>query len=372
MIPRARRAEARRRLPGSVRPLPPTRTVARIDPTVDPRWLALLARYPRSGLFHSPAWLSAVADAYGFAVRAHVMTDPSGVPIAGIAVAEVDDLSGPRTIALPFSDACDPLVSSVGEWEGLFDSLRSEGLPVHLRCLDDRIAGADARFEIVKRARWHTLSLASEPEAIWGGLAPATRRAIRKAERSGVAVKPLLGAEGLRDFHRLHVGLRKAKYRLLAQPFAFFEAIAGRFGEIGAWHPLGAFLGDRLIAATIYLRWGDTLYYKFNASDLGALDVRPNTLLTWAGISLARSLGCRALDLGPTDDDQPGLIRFKRAFGAAERELRFLRYAPPGWQNPRGLAARQLLGEITRLLTAPEVPDEVSGRAGALLYRFFA
>ncbi|HEY8105230.1 MAG TPA: hypothetical protein VIE46_03930, partial [Gemmatimonadales bacterium] len=233
MIPRARRAGARRRWPGSVRRLAPPRPVVRIDPTVDPRWLDLLARYPRSGLFHSPAWLRAVADTYGFAVRAHILTDPKGMPIAGIAVAEVDDLSGPRTIALPFSDACDPLVSSVGDWEGLFDSLRPEGLPIHLRCLDDRIASADPRFDIVKRARWHTLSLASEPEAIWGGLAPATRRAIRKAERSGVTVAPLAGAEGVCDFHRLHVGLRKAKYRLLAQPIAFFEAIANRFGEIG-------------------------------------------------------------------------------------------------------------------------------------------
>jgi len=75
--------------------------------------------------------------------------------------------------------------------------------------------------------------------------------------------------------------------------------------------------------------------------------MRPNNLLVWSSIELARSLGCRTLDFGPSDDDQPGLIRFKRQFGAAERELRFLRYIPPEWQDHRGDDMRRLLGELT-------------------------
>jgi CelD/BcsL family acetyltransferase involved in cellulose biosynthesis len=168
------------------------------------------------------------------------------------------------------------------------------------------------------------------------------------------------------------VALRKSKYRLLAQPLAFFEEIARRFKAAGKWHALGAWLDDRLIAGTIYLSWADTLYYKFNASSLDALEVRPNSLLTWEGIELANTLGCRQLDLGPSDDDQPGLIRFKRQFGAQERELRFLRLAPDGWDDQPALAQKRLLGDVTRMLTRSDVPDEVSAEAGALLYRYFA
>jgi hypothetical protein len=76
--------------------------------------------------------------------------------------------------------------------------------------------------------------------------------------------------------------------------------------------------------------------------------------------------------LGPSDDDQPGLIRFKRYFGAAEKELRFLRYTPPEWQDERGAEARRLLGTLTELFTAPDVPDDVAARTGALLYRHFS
>ena len=124
-------------------------------------------------------------------------------------------------------------------------------------------------------------------------------------------MRPLDGMDDLAEFHRLHVALRKRKYRLLAQPFAFFEAIKHRFQEVDGWFPLGAFVDDRLVAASLYLRWGDTLYYKFNASCTRSLELRANNLLVWAGILLAQSLGCSELDLGPSDDDQPGLIRFQ-------------------------------------------------------------
>jgi hypothetical protein len=201
-------------------------------------------------------------------------------------------------------------------------------------------------------------------------MTPECRRAISRANRAGLEVRPLVGDLDREAFHRLHANLRKQKYRMLAQPLHFFEAIERRFREVDGWYSLGAFLDNRMIAATIYLRWGDTLYYKFNASALDALNTRPNNLLVWSGVALAQSLGCRFLDLGPSDDDQPGLIRFKRNFGAEEHELRFLRWTPPAWRET--ITNRSILGEITRRLTEPQVPDDVTARAGAALYRYFA
>lgn len=348
-----------------------TMSVIGIDPITDPRWLGLLAA-GGGGIFHSPPWLRVLSEAYGFDIRAYMATDGAGQARGGLAFCELDDALGRRLASLPFSDSCDPLITSPEAWTALFARLHSHEVPVHLRCLDNREVWADERLTVAKRARWHRLSLEASPAELWNGLAAPTQRAIRRAERAGVVVRPLEGAEELRGFLRLHVALRKQKYRLLAQPPAFFEAMARCFRDIDGWLPLGAFLGDRLIAATIYLRWGDTLYYKFNASALDALKARPNSLLAWAGITLGHSLGCRVFDLGPSDDDQPGLIRFKRDLGAEEQELRFLRYAPPGWSGDRGADVGRLLGQLTGLLTAPDVPDEVTARAGALLYRFFA
>jgi CelD/BcsL family acetyltransferase involved in cellulose biosynthesis len=355
----------RTRLSNSTRSI----SISCIDPITDPAWCALL-KHPSAGLFHSPPWLRAIRDAYGFAIRAYLARDVNDGPVGGLAVCEIDDAAGHRLVTVPFSDSCDPLFTSDEVWRALFRELQSHQLPVNLRCLNEHRISTEDGLTTVKRARWHRLSVLSPAEELLLRMTPECRRAIRRANKVGLEVRPLVGDEDRVAFHQLHANLRKQKYRMLAQPLCFFEAIERRFRQIDGWHSLGAFLGDRMIAATVYVRWGDTLYYKFNASASDALNTRPNNLLVWSGVMLAQSLGCRFLDLGPSDDDQPGLIRFKRNFGAQEHELRFLRWTPPGWRE--AITNRTRLGEITRRLTEPHIPYEVAARAGAALYRYFA
>src|SRR5216683_194891 len=173
-------------------------TVECVDPTNDPRWLALLHQ-SSAGLFHSPPWLRALSEAYGFTVRAYCATDAAGEPVGGLAFCEIADALGRRLVSVPFSDVCDPLVSSPEAWNALFARLQAHGAPIHLRCLDQGTAGADERLAVTKRARWHTLSLRGAPEALWDRLVGSTQRAIRRAEREGVVVRPLEGAAGLRE-----------------------------------------------------------------------------------------------------------------------------------------------------------------------------
>ena len=345
--------------------------VISVDPISDARWQRLQAG-GGAGLFHSQPWFAALADTYALSIRALLALDDAGTTSAGLACCQIDDELGPRLVALPFSDACDPLVRSPEGWEALMNHLSQGTMPVHLRFLDFVLPGEGMRPEIVKRARWHRLNLDSPIASLWSGLAAANRRAIRKAENGGLVLRPLEGDGELQRFHALHVGLRKRKYRLLAQPFAFFQAISRRFRAVDGCYPLGAYLDGQLIAGALFLHWGDTLYYKFNASAESGLPLRPNNLLIWNGIQLAQSLGCRWLDLGPSDDDQPGLVRFKRDFGATESELRHLRMTPASAVHRDTRHTRRLLGDLTALLTAPQVPDEVSAEAGAMLYRLFA
>lgn len=344
--------------------------VASVDPLVDPDWLALLET-PGAGLFQSRPWLATLVDAYGFDVRALVARDAGGTPVAGIACCALDDVRGRRIVALPFTDACDPIGTSPEALAALRAGLVSAGRPLQLRLLDTPSDWTGGAWTVAKRARWHRLAIGPDASHAWSRLAPGMRRAVRKAEREGVVVRPL-DDDDLRAFVAMHTSLRRRRYRMLAQPPAFFEAMRRRFSDEGGWHALGAYLGGRLVAATVYLRWRESLYYKFNTSSPEALAARPNNLLVWSGIELARTLGCSRLDLGPSDDDQPGLIRFKRDTGAAESELRFLQWTPPEGPDPHAADAGRTLAALTELLTAPGVPDDVVRRAGTLLYRYFA
>ena len=97
--------------------------------------------------------------------------------------------------------------------------------------------------------------------------------------------------------------------------------------------------------------------------------MRPNELLAWECLRLGQEWGCRRFDWGVSDLDQPGLVRYKRKYATEEARVRVLRHRPDGYDG--GPDAGPVLGALTELLTREDVPDEVTQRAGEVLYRLF-
>lgn len=349
-------------------------TVVEVDPRNDPRW-ATLAAGGGGSLFHSPPWLRALASTYGWSPTADLVLDDDGAPVAGCAWCPVDDLE-PQVISLPFSDYAGPLGASAHH-SGLLAMRTRPEVAARWRTLS-RVNGAAPdpsaeRGRAAGVARWHGI-VVDDFDAHAGRMQPAARRAVRKARAAGVDVATASDDASTTRFLSLHTRVRRAKYGLLPQPLAFFDALRAEFAtgsdpRVG-WYPLEARLEGSTVAATLYLRWGDTLYYKFNASEPATLTARPNDLLLWAGVELAAELGCRLVDLGASDDDQPGLVRFKRGHGAEEGEIRTWRAGPA--PSPEAVHAARVLHTVTAELTAPGIPDETLQQAGALLYRYFA
>lgn len=123
------------------------------------------------------------------------------------------------------------------------------------------------------------------------------------------------------------------------------------------------------MAGAVYLIWGDTVYYKFGASLAEHLPLRPNDALHWALITWAHGRGLRALDWGLSDLDQPGLCAYKRNWASVEGRIRTLRAI--GTPRTERAAAGEILTAVTDLFTHPSVPDAITARAGAVLYRHF-
>lgn len=348
-----------------------------IDPRVDGLWRELALR-ERSDVFHSPGWIDAVCATYGFQARALVLSS-ADVPLAGVPYAVVDDALGERLVSLPFSDYCDPLVATVDQWRRLLDRLLAEGLPISTRCLHTEVPIDEGRLAVVKRARWHGIDLSGDLEGLWRGLHGSSRQGVRRAESLGVEVRLAGDESDLRAFYDLHLGVRKRKYRMLAQPFAFFQNLSRHFLESNNGCLMLARRRGQLLAGVLFLEWKDTLYYKFNASCLEGLGVRPNDLLLWRGIEYASDRGLAHLDLGLSDWDQEGLVRYKRKYASREKTISYLRHPGPGAAfggqaapGPSDGALRQLLPQLTDLFTDDAVPDAITARAGTLLYRLFA
>lgn len=340
-----------------------------VDPCRDPRWLALTERY-RSSVFHSPAWMRVLTETYGLKIDAYLLLDEAGSVRAGLPFCRHCDVKGKRIVMIPFSDYCDPLIGQLDEWNALVARLLQEECSVSIRCLHNHIALSDDHFTVVNRARWHGMDLTSDLDSLWRELPEAAQRAIKKAAQRGVTIHAAQSKDELRQFYQLHLNVRKQKYQMLAQPYSFFENIWHEFVEYNAGQLLLAKYAGEIIAGTFFLAWRDGFYYKFNASAADQLAVRPNDLLIWEGIQVAKARGCSHLDFGLSDWDQEGLNRFKRKFASEEKTIFFLRNDQT-YPTDQGRQFMSLLLLLTQLLTQHQVPDEITEQAGEMLYRYF-
>jgi hypothetical protein len=315
--------------------------------------------------------MEALNQTYGWEFQSHVLIGPYGDPVAGVPFCRVDDVLGARIAILPFSDYCDPMARKGEDWAAMVEMLLAQSTPISLRCLRCEFPREDSRFKESRRAKWHGLDIRPEIDALWQGFEGGTRRAVRTAEKEGVTIRAAVNEEDVRSFYELHLQVRKYKYRLLAQPFRFFESLWKHFLRDGRGFLLLASVDNRVIAGTMFLRWKETLYYKFNASLPEYLSKRPNDLIVWQAIIRAKQEGYTSLDFGLSDWEQEGLIRFKRKFGSTEKKISFLSRADGVGVDPKYQAIREIIGGLSARLVDPELPDRVTELGGTLLYQLF-
>jgi len=345
----------------------PRRAVEHVDACTDSRW-AQLACHAGAGLFTSPPWLRAICETYGFTAEARIILD-SGTPAGGVVSINVEDHRGRRRVSVPFCDRADPVAPDLDCWNLLRAGLVADGVPYTLRCLDKTVPARDVALRRTREAAWHGTTTTEPHDDTFARLHPTARRNVRAAERCGVEVCASSDLDAVHRFFDLHLHLRKRKYRLLAQPREFFERVWREFAADDAAVTMLAHLDGRVVAGALFLVWGDVLYYKFGASLQEHLLARPNDALFWAAMRWAHDRGLRLVDWGLSELDQPGLVGYKRKWADAEGRIVTKTSAPdrPSPQQPFS----QTLGALTALLTEEDVPQHVTERAGALLYRYF-
>jgi len=343
-----------------------------VEPIADARWSALAATATQASIFHHPAWLRLLAEQYGYEIVACLARGERDEPVAGLPLAIVRSrLTGSRLVALPFSDACPPLLApgapagAIGALAGGLDALRrAHGLELQVR---HAIAIDSAR--VVPSFHHHVLSLEGSGDPLRERARPAVRRAVAKARRQGVMIERSTDREALDTFYRLHLDTRR-RQGMPTQPRRFIRAFSALF-ELGLGFVMLARLGTRAIAGAVFLGDRRTLTYKYGASDVAFLDRRPNNLLFAEAIGYGVEHGFERLDFGRTDFDNPGLRTFKLGWGATEHELAYTYLAAPGREGSGERVPSHGRGRAGRALSAAIKRGPVGlGRAvGQVLYR---
>ena len=317
---------------------------------------------PVANLFCGPAWLDTLRAAF----PALDFSFAAGIPCA-----RRDNLLGKHLLCLPFSDYLDPALPS----DDLLTALHRLTADHPDYAISLRLAGRlpdHPRWQPSRRGFYHLVPVASE-STMWPRLSPAFRRAVRKAQKHHLAVEFSHDLESLDAFYNLFVHHRQHKFRILSPPRALFHAIHERFFRPDRGFVLHATRDRQPLAALLVLAHRDTLYYKFGASRLDALDSRPNNLLFWRLLQYAHEHDFAAVNLGLTWDspDDLGLARFKASLGAAAHPVTHYRYTPPTFDRAREHHYRTLLRRLTAALVAqPHTPDQ-HDQLARLLFHYF-
>jgi len=332
-----------------------------VDPISDGRWHDFVDRSASAGLFHHASWLRLLHRQYGYGIWACCLVR-NGELLAGLPVATVRSrLSGNRLVALPFSDHVPPILGDPDEnlAEPLLFALERErkrlGLSLELHA-PAPLPGATTG----DRFYHHTLALTGGLDRCGQAIRSAQMRNVRRAHAEGVTVTRRTDAAALDAFFHMHV-LTRRRHGVPTQPRRFFLRLETLFDE-GLGFVLVASCAGRPIAAAVYLQFKGVLTYKYGASDPEQLSKRANPLIYMKAIRYGCEQGCTMLDLGRTELDNDGLRRFKRAFGADERELTYS--VVGGRRGVRSVSAAQQLA-IRRS------PPAFGRLIGAALYKHF-
>jgi lipid II:glycine glycyltransferase (peptidoglycan interpeptide bridge formation enzyme) len=213
----------------------------------------------------------------------------------------------------------------------------------------------------------HQLDLVADTDRLFGRLEGSVRRAIRKAEKSGLTLEVSSTLAAVRDYYSLHCQTRR-RHGLPPQPFRFFRNIHDRIlaRDLGA--VILARHQGRAAAAAIFFQRGTEAIYKFGASDAAFQDVRANNLVMWEAIKWCAQKGAMGLDFGRTSLSNEGLRRYKLGWGTQESRMDYFRY---DLRKNQVIPGRDdTLGWHTRVFRA--LPVSVARIIGAALYKHTA
>ena len=306
------------------------------------------------GLFTSPPWIAAVCGTYGFTAESRIAVDTAGAPVGGLSGSRSTTPAAGRLLSLPFSDRADPPVPDTAIWDLLFDTVDRGPATRRSRCAAStthRRSTPAARC--ARRARPPGTAPRWTPRSTSCIAGSAASRGATSPRPNGPASGSRSGddLDAVRTMHHLHVRLRKHKYRLLAQPWEFFERIWQEFAPgRRAASPCWPATATSRSPAALFLEWNGVLYYKFGAS------IRS----TWRCARTTRSTGPRsswASSAGSASSTGASAIWTSRAWSgssasgpASERRLLTLR-AGVAAQRPAQREFGDVLGGLTRLLT---------------------
>jgi hypothetical protein len=348
--------------------------IDRIDPINDPRWEGLVNEHDHASVFHTVGWLRALKDTYGFRPVAYTTASAGTALTDGLVLCDIDSwLTGRRSVSLPFSDHCRPLVSDHDTLMRLLTFMHVMRRNTDQRFIEIRpFLESDAKshriLPFLKHRTFlrHAIDLTQNTDVIFSRFNKSERYAVHRAEREGLAYEAGASSTLLKEFYSLLV-LTRRRQGLPPQPFNWFANLKQYLKQ----HMIIriARRNEVPVAGMVTLSFRGTTIYKYACSDraFGYLGGAP--FLCWKAIQEEKAHGAREFDLGRSDTRHEGLISFKERLGAQRKELVYYRDAMTKSSYNGDRPTTSYCQQLASRVFLPIVPTCLFIFAGRVMYR---
>ncbi|GHO95815.1 hypothetical protein KSF_058630 [Reticulibacter mediterranei] len=235
--------------------------IIQLNPRTDPRWEAFLSRFSTSVIYQHPAWLAVMEEAYGYTPM-HLACEDSAGNLRGIlplfsrhGLRSGKQCISPPLVAGPLSD--DRRVDTILIQDAIERSreihatrFQFTNRSTHFNYLVNDVVG-------VPQHETYELALPEQPDL--SQMDARVRRAVKKAAKSGLQVRPAETMRELRVWYLLYLETMR-RLVVMPQPYKVFEQAWQRLHARGL---LRLMLAEhieagqrRLVAGFLYFQWG--------------------------------------------------------------------------------------------------------------------
>jgi CelD/BcsL family acetyltransferase involved in cellulose biosynthesis len=305
-------------------------SITTLNPLDDSRWDPFVEAHPQGSIYHHSSWLKVIASTYRQATPlCFAKTEGDRLKAALPAFVVRSRLTGTRLVSLPFTSYCNPLYEEQSDLTGLVNAVIGS-LPVHQAAfyeLRTREALPEGARSLKQHAyhMTHILNLEGGFGKVRKGISSNIVTNKKRADKAGVKTRRAECEKDLQAFYRVHAVTRK-KQGFPIQPFSFFRNMSDLMGPGDHVRFLLAEAEGRVIAGIVLFRFGKWVSYEIGASLPEYLEARPNHLLLWNAVEEACMEGREFFDFGKSPPDNPGLVEFKRRWGAVATECPYYYY----------------------------------------------
>ncbi len=236
-------------------------------------------------------------------------------------------ITGKRGISLPFTDFCPVICPDESSFDKTLERIIHYGKNAGWEYVEFRSEENLSKYGPAYTFFYtHQLDLSKDHEEIFRSFKGSTRRNIKKAERSGLAIEFSHKLDAVNSFYKLHCITRK-RHGVPPQAFNFFKNIHKHVISKAKGTVITAKHENRPVAAAIFFYFGRQAIYKYGASDLNYQHLRANNLVMWEAVKYFSRKGLEEFHFGRTEPENIGLLQYKRGWGAIEKKIRYYRYS---------------------------------------------